>query len=314
MISIAILTFNRQEVLLENLEVISKQTYLNKEVIVVDNGNSKQTKNLVAQHYPQSTYIGMPSNVGCDARNFGLRAARGEIVVTLDDDVLLSEVDSLSKIIRCFERRRDASVMNFKIVFEEDRSIIPFNWFHPRDYRRYGNEEFETDYISEGAAAFRKEVFDHAGYYPAEFYLSHEGPDLAYRIINAGYTIIYSPEIEVIHKVDRNHRPSWRNSYYDTRNQIWLGVRNLPLAMLMQHMAYRLITTLLFSLFRGHIIWYLRAIWDAFIGIPREMKYRRPISRETVTRLREIRRCKPNLLNKIRQFFEKVRLIKGYYN
>ena len=314
MITIAILTFNRQEVLLKNLGTIEKQTYSDREIIVVDNGNSNKTRSLISQYDPEAIYLAMSSNIGCVARNFGLKAAHGEIVVTLDDDVLFGDFDALAKIVKFFEGRPDVSVMNFKIVFEEDRSIIPFNWFHPRDYQRYGEEEFETDYISEGAVAFRKEIFEHTGYYPEEFYLSHEGPDLAYRIINAGYTIIYSPEIEVIHKVDRNHRPSWRNSYYDTRNQIWLGVRNFPMPMLIKHLSYRLITTLLFSLFRGHIIWYLRAIWDAFIGIPREMKYRRPISRGTVTRLREIRRCKPNLLNKIRQFFEKVRLIKGYYN
>lgn len=314
LISIVVLTYNRQEVLLENLNLIERQTLSDREIIVVDNGNSERTRSLLAQHYPQSKYIGMPSNIGCDARNFGLKAARSDVIVTLDDDVLFCDIDALSKIADFFQKRPNVSVVNFKIVFEENRSIIPFNWFHPRDYQRYGNEEFETDYISEGAVAFRKEIFEYTGYYPGEFYLSHEGPDLAYRVINSGYKILYSPEIEVIHKVDSNHRPSWRNSYYDTRNQIWLGVRNLPVPMLIKHLSYRLITTLLFSLARGHLIWYLKALWDALLGIPQEVKHRKPISKETVTRFREIRRYKPNLLDKTRQFFEKVKLIQDYYN
>ncbi len=314
MISIVILTCNRQEVLLENLEMISKQTFSDKEVVIVDNGNSEQIKTLLDKYYHDYIYLNMPSNIGCGARNDGIIATHGEIVITLDDDVFFSDIHALERIVDLFKKKPDVSVINFKIVFDEDRRIIPFNWFHPRDYRRYGDMEFETDYISEGAVAFRREIFKLAGYYPAEFYLSHEGPDLAYRIINAGYKIIYSPKVEVIHKVSGIQRPNWRNSYYDTRNQIWLGIRNYPASMLIPHLIYRLGTTFLFSIARGHFRWYLKALLDAAIGLPRELTYRNPISKKNIKRLREIRKLKPGFLEKARDFAEKIQLVKRYYN
>lgn len=247
MISIVILTYNRQEVLQENLTKISRQTYKDKEVIVVDNGDSENTRSVLRQYNKDVVYLPMQSNIACAGRNAGIKYAKGDIIVTLDDDVIFTNDSDLASIDKFFRERRDIDVLNFKIVFEDDHKIIPFNWYHPRGYRKYGDTEFETDYIGEGAVAFRKSVFGKAGYYPEEFFLAHEGPDLAYRIIDAGFTIWYSPEIAVSHKVDRRHRPGWRNSYYDTRNQIWLGVRNYPLPALIRHLSYRLVTTFLLS-------------------------------------------------------------------
>ncbi len=314
MISIVILTCNRPDALLENLDIISKQVYSDKEVIIVDNGNPKQTRMILPQDKFDYVYVNMHSNIGCDARNYGIKASHGEIIVTLDDDVLFSDIYTTNKIATLFKEKPEVSVVNFKIVFDGDRSIIPFNWYHPRDYREYGNKEFETDYISEGAVAFRKEIFEHVGYYPAEFFLSHEGPDLAYRILNANYKIIYSPEIEVIHKVSKIQRASWRNSYYDTRNQIWLGIRNFPLLMLTHHLINRIGTTFLFCMARGHVRWYLKALLDALKGLPRELKNRKPISKETINRLRMIRKLKPGFIYKVRVFIEKIQLAKRYYN
>jgi len=227
--------------------------------------------------------------------------------------VMFTASDSLTRITDLIAERPDVDAVNFKIVFPDDRSIIPFNWFHPRDHRLYGDREFETDYISEGAVAFRKGVFEQVGYYPREFFLSHEGPDLAYRMIDGGHKIIYNPDIEVMHRVSRLQRPSWRNSYYDTRNQVWIGIRNLPWAMLVPHMVYRLFTTFCFSAARGHLRWYFKAIYDAVSGIPRELGCRKPVSRETVRRLREIRKHRLGPLSKAREFLGKISLVGRYY-
>lgn len=314
MISIVILTCNRPEALLENLEIISKQAYYNKEIVIVDNGNSEKTRMILPQDKYDYVYIDMHSNIGCDARNYGIKASHGEIIVTLDDDVLFTDIYALNKIGTLFKKKPEVSVVNFKIVSDDNRNIIPFNWYHPRDYCEYGNKEFETDYISEGAAAFRGKIFKHVGYYPAEFFLSHEGPDLAYRILDANYKIIYSPEIEVIHKVSKIQRTSWRNSYYDTRNQIWLGIRNFPVPMLIYHLICRIGTTFLFCTARGHVWWYFKALFDALKGLPWELKNRKPISKETVNRLRMIRKLKPGFFYKARVFIEKMQLAKRYYN
>ena len=105
MISIVILTCNRPEVLLENLEIISKQAYSDKEIIIVDNGNSKQTRMVLPQDKYDYVYVDMRSNIGCDARNYGIKASHGEIIVTLDDDVLFADIHALNKIGTLFKKK-----------------------------------------------------------------------------------------------------------------------------------------------------------------------------------------------------------------
>ena len=140
------------------------------------------------------------------------------------------------------------------------------------------------------------------GFYPDDFFLSHEGYDLAYRILDQNYKIIYSPEIEVCHKIARLQRESWRNAYYNTRNYIWLIVKYYPLGSACRHLVYRLCTTFLFSLRRGQPLWYLRGLMDAIRGLPTQIRKRRVLGRRTITKLREIRRYAPGLGYKIGNF------------
>ena len=50
---------------------------------------------------------------------------------------------------------------------------------------------------------------------------------------------------------------------------------------------------------RGHVRWYLKALLDALKGLQRELKNRKPISKETINRLRMIRKLKPGFIYKV---------------
>lgn len=309
-LTVSILTCNRKNVLSELLESLKKQTlYRQFEVIVVDNNSSDGTQEAVTERHPEVRYIRLAENIGCAGRNIGIKEATGDIVVTLDDDVFFRRNDEVERIISVFLKNKDANVINFKILFHDTFELIPFNWFHPRKFEDYSDSTFETDYISEGAVAFRKEIFDKAGYYPEDFFISHEGYDLAYRIIADNYTIIYSHEIEVLHRIAKKQRESWRNTYYDTRNYIWLLIKYYPLNLLFKQLAYRMVTTFLFSLRRGQLLWYLKALIDAAKGIPSQIKKRRVLSKHIIIRLKEIRKFEPGLAYKINNFIWKTSVL-----
>ena len=308
-ISLVILTCNRKNTLSDLLNEIRHQTYQPSEVIIVDNNSNDGTYSMVGSKYPDIKIIKLSQNIGCAARNIGIRSALGDIIVTLDDDVFFKDHTAIAKVNKIFLRNSKINVLNFKILDYYTHQLLSFNWFHPYNMENYCDSEFVTDYISEGAVAFRRTVFDAAGYYPEDFFLSHEGPDLAYRILDSGFDIHYSPEIEVLHKCSSIQRDPWRNTYYDTRNQIWLAVRNLPFFSATFHICYRLFTTFLFGLRRRHLRWYFKAVFDGFNGIPHQKKFRRPISRSTQLRLKEIRRNKPGLLYQASSFTKRTRSI-----
>jgi len=305
-ISIVILTCNRNQILIELLQDLRRQTFTDFEIIVVDNNSSDNTLQVLADRFSSVKVISLKENTGCGGRNAGIKAAKGEIIVTLDDDILLKDNDALQKLQKIFQENR-GDVVNFLVLDYYTQKLAAFNWYHPKKMEDFYDKEFETDYISEGAVAFKKIIFDNVGYYYADYFLGHEGIDLAYRILDNEFKIIYSPDIIVLHKHVKAQRTSWRGTYYDTRNYIWLFIRHYPVSILIPSLSYRLFTTFVHSVSRNQVRWYLRAVRDAIAKAPTKWKERKPLKQVTINKLNRLRTEKPSALTKVRYFIKRAR-------
>lgn len=293
-VSIVVLTCNREDVLNALLARLLEQTIASRcEIIVVDNGSTAATADVLAR-YPAVVSIRLATNQGsCAGRNVGIRAATAPIVLTIDDDVFPVRSDEIQRVLAALDSAPECHAMTFKVVFPRTGELVPFNWFHPRHPAVASDTQFETDYIAEGATAFRTAIIEEVGGYPEEFFMSHEGFDLAYRLIDHGYRIDYRGDIRFEHHCAPQQRTTWRNTYFDTRNYLWLLVRHLPVRQLVVAVPYRCATTFLFALSRWQLGWYFRAIWDAIWGLPHQIAQRHVIRPATQARLRSIRRHKP---------------------
>jgi len=306
-LSVVILTCGRKEELTETLRNLEKQSLGNKEIILVDNNSSDGTYEYVSQNFPNVIIERLDENNASAGRNVGIKKASGDIVVTIDDDIYFKSLYSLENIVKLFENV-NAGVICFKIYDYKGTGLAYNNWYHPKPIGTSSDKEFLTDYISEGAVAFRKSVFLDSGYYPDDFFLGHEGYDLALRIIDNGYDILYSPKIEVIHKHSPKLRQKCRNSYYDTRNVIWLLIRNYPWIHLFYLLPSKLLVSLIFSISRGCFLWCLKGLFDGFAGIPYHMKGRTPVKQTTLKKIKEIRRECPRGFSKLKEFCAKHKL------
>lgn len=299
-VTISVLNYQRKETLRLVLERALAQNYPELEVLVVDNASEDGSDRMVEEEFPTVRLLRLPQNIGCAARNAGVAAAKGEFVITLDNDVLLTTPDDARTAVEILERYPSAACVNFKIL-DSEGNLSRRDWCHPRDWRRFADEEFLTDYVLEGASAFRREAFEQAGGYWAPYLIGHEGLDLALRLLEEGYDLVYSPQVRVRHLAARSARPPSRIYYIYTRNSIWLSLRNhRPLAVL-RAIAMDLLL-MAFSSARARQ-WgsYLRGLRDGLIGSPRALASRRPLSRATYRKLRQIERLEPSLLEKARR-------------
>ena len=194
-ISVVILTYNRLEELRCRLSELSLLAYPRLQVIVVDNCSEIPASSL-AEEFPRVNFIRSPGNIGTGGRNIGISQANGEIAICLDDDVGGLTDDALLSVCQLFE---DASLggVCFKVIEATTDRIT--NWVHHRSVEDFAETSFETYEITEGAVAFRRDVAISAGLYPESFFISHEGPDLAFRIMELGYRVIYTPTVTVRH-------------------------------------------------------------------------------------------------------------------
>jgi glycosyltransferase involved in cell wall biosynthesis len=85
-VSVVIPTYNAASLLPEAVESVLAQTYRDLEIVVVDDGSTDRTPQVMADYGDPVRYIRKENEGSASARNRGIRAARGEYIAFLDAD------------------------------------------------------------------------------------------------------------------------------------------------------------------------------------------------------------------------------------
>ncbi len=85
-ISVIIPTFNRAQTLRRALDSVLKQDYPIHEIIVIDDGSSDNTTQIIEENYPAICLIRQENRGVSAARNRGIHAASGQWIALLDSD------------------------------------------------------------------------------------------------------------------------------------------------------------------------------------------------------------------------------------
>lgn len=290
-ISVVIPNHNRSEDVSELLGSLSDQNYKNYEVIVADDGSTDDSVQLIRKEFPDVRVVVLEKNQGpAIARNKGIEAANGDLIVGLDSDVILPDNDTLTKISLLFRLKSDLKCAAFRISNYYTGNDDVARWWHPLPVSEYAGSSFNSDYFSGTGFAFRREVFEKVGCFPDYLFMFMEENDLAFRILDAGYDIRYSPEISVIHKASVASRNNRIEYYYKRRNQIWVAVRYFPIFMMVAYLLPRLCLTVLLAFTRGKVVTSVKSLFDAVVGLPDIIKIRRPLKRETWRKIKVLRK------------------------
>jgi GT2 family glycosyltransferase len=292
--SIAILNYQRRDVLRRALEAARHQRCPVLEVIAVDNASTDGSADMVRAEFPDVRLVRLPENVGAAARNAGVAAAKGDVVFTLDNDVLFTTPDDVERGLAVFDRHPHAAVVNFMIVGPDGR-LSRRDWCHPREPDRWAQCEFPTCYVLEGASACRREAFLAAGGYWAPFFIGHEGWDLGLRLLGAGHELVYTPQVRVQHLVESSVRPSSRIYYTFMRNAIWVALRNHHARPAAASIAQDLLLMAFCAARAGHLRAWARGVADGVRGARRALATRRPLPPEAYARLAAVRALRPGL-------------------
>jgi glycosyltransferase involved in cell wall biosynthesis len=237
-LTVAICTKDRPENLARCLESLVKLQTSNKpegspcfEILVVDNAPSdEQTKELVAS-LSTVRYVREPKP-GLDfARNRGLEEATGDFLAFLDDDVVVDRqwLDGLMEawaenpdaaaftgLVLPYELATEAQILfeergGFRRGFEKIRygQILPGNPLHPCGAGIFG---------AGCNMAFRREILLKLGGFDDALDTGSPLPgggdlDIFYRVIRAGYPLVYEPQYMVFHQ--------HRREYEKLRRQYW---------------------------------------------------------------------------------------------
>ncbi|MHC4571363.1 MAG: glycosyltransferase [Planctomycetota bacterium] len=105
-VSICIPTYNRKDYLKETLDSILAQTYKDYEIVIVDDGSTDGTKDMIKQLGFPVTYYWQENSGDAAARNKLIELAHGQYISFIDsDDLLLS--DAIEKMVQVMEAEID---------------------------------------------------------------------------------------------------------------------------------------------------------------------------------------------------------------
>jgi hypothetical protein len=86
LVSVIIPTYNRAHLIERAIQSVLLQEYSPLEIIVVDDGSTDNTTDLIARKYPQVSYVKQTNSGPSAARNHGIRLSSGDIIMFLDSD------------------------------------------------------------------------------------------------------------------------------------------------------------------------------------------------------------------------------------
>jgi glycosyltransferase involved in cell wall biosynthesis len=158
---------------------LQSQTYQDWEAIVVDDGSTDQTMEVVRSwqaHEPRILYFYQPNSGVSSARNLGLRKANGEFIQFLDADDLLSR-DKLQLQVDYFQSHPEVDLTYTENHYFEDGSPeirYPDQEFLGKDWmiRFSGKGAFALEQLIRNNLAvvssplIRKSILTHSGLFP----------------------------------------------------------------------------------------------------------------------------------------------------
>lgn len=220
-VSVVIGTFDRPDDLHGCLScLVAQQSKRRVEIIVVDNNPSSGKTARVAGLFPRVRLIHEERRGVACARNAGILASSGEIVVTVDDDVRMPR-DWLEKLVAPFNRSDCVAVTGNVLPLETEttaarlfeaygglgRGAEPFEanaeWFNSFRLRAVPTWRLGGT----ANAAFRRSVFSHPRIGLMNEMLGSGMPAgvgedtyLFYKVLKAGGTILYEPSAYVWHR------------------------------------------------------------------------------------------------------------------
>ncbi len=244
-LSVVICTFNRETSLRSCLKSLTKQTFPNFEVIIVDGGSTDKTKEIISNYAKKLTIktIIYKEKELAKVRDQGWRKAKGECVSWIDDDVVVAPYWAQS-IIKTFEKDkkiggvtgptlipekllRNRDVFSFynqtgllKLLgiiwdkfflegkkYEVGRILKSGAWTPGSNFKSSLKIKSlkEVDYLEACNMTLKKELVSKVGGYDYGYKAVAEWCelDLAMRVKELGYRLVFNPRIKVTHNISQ---------------------------------------------------------------------------------------------------------------
>lgn len=261
--TVVIPNYNGREYLrtcLESLMICEKEPF---KIIVVDNGSSDGSLEMMKESFDQVECISLPNNVGfAPAVNIGINAASTEFVILLNNDTKVLEgfvsklEEALTKDSRIFSASAKMVDMNSPELLDGTGDYLcALGWAFAdgkgKNTKDYGLSKKKIFSSCGGAAIYRRDVLNKLGAFDENHFAYLEDVDLGYRAKIYGYRNVYEPDAICLH-AGSGFSGSRYNEFkvkLSSRNNVYMVLKNMPIIQLIINLPFLILGHLVKILF-----------------------------------------------------------------
>ena len=217
-VSINLVTWNGERYIENCLRSIATQTFSDYSVIIIDNGSTDKTVELIRERYPHLKIVQNRENLGfAKGHNQAIHWSRSEYILCLNQDVVLDK-NFLAEAVEFLDKNQMVGAVAPKLLRLQDDSQT--NYIDSLGLKVYKNHrviDIASGEVDEGQYDVRQPVFGASGaapiyrrkaleevkyqneYFDEQFESYKEDVDLAYRLQIAGWQAYYLPTVLAYH-------------------------------------------------------------------------------------------------------------------
>ena len=286
--SILIVSKNRREDLYKTVKII--ESLIDKsqvEVLVFLDGCTDDSEVLLKEIDWVRWFVSSKSIGASVARHQLYPLAKAEILIGLDDDAHILTKDFVSQIEIIFQENSNVGILAFeeiKGIFISDGEAL--------QYSESQKIEFLTSEFIGAGFAIRKSVYNLTNGFPSWIDIYGEESCLSIEVLSKGYDILYSNKIKINHRVNLVQRKLTNQNYFRFGNQL----KNSTYYFLVYYpYPFFAILKLYWHNFKKYALtdWecskiYLKTIFIVLKNILRILRYRNPVDKVLILKMREL--------------------------
>jgi GT2 family glycosyltransferase len=319
LVSVIIANWNGKSFLDKVIGRLQSQTFTDFEILVVDNGSTDGSIEILKRYEPAVRVERLSTNRGfAAANNIGIYLCQGQWIALLNNDAFPGP-DWLEALMTAVNRYPDFRFFASPLLMAQKPGYLDGTGdvYHISGMawrRDHGQRDTRLPIKPEevfgpcaAAALYHKESFLQAGGFDEDYFCYHEDVDLSFRLRLLGHRCLHVPRAKVEHYGSGSSgEKSNFVLYQGHRNLIWTFVKNMPQPLFTYYLPFHLLlnlTTILWFSLHGQGWTAIRAVQDALRGLARMKEKRRTIQKQRTVSVSELMQAfDRNWLNPYRDY------------
>ena len=215
-VNVFVLNWNGEAIILDCLRSLDKVTYVNTNIILIDNGSTDRSVDIIKKEFPNIEIIMVNKNLGyAGGNNYGFMSAKyqSEYSIFINNDTIVSP-DFIEPLIKSLNDDFLIKQTAPKILYADDPETfwfaggyinLLFGWIRHRGIRKIDKGQYDKitiiDYATGCCFCIRTKDFELFNMFDESFPMYGEDVDLSLRIRKLGGSIRYIPQSKIWHKV-----------------------------------------------------------------------------------------------------------------